>query len=215
MSEEKQYAERDLMAMDIAGNHYCRHIDHMTREQLHSKSDIAAELGWRDMQISELKAQRDALAAENTNLLPKAASELSNAWVLHKFWIGINAALMHMQVGRSYEAEQWLKGTIAGPGLEAPNLKLSDEIDAWANEQGKDSISHLRALEIIKAETPATAACLNSVRAEGVEILTGKLQQLIDEGVFDAKEIGVAAGAVHEGAQIAAQLRAAGYEVQE
>ncbi|MFE0584853.1 hypothetical protein [Pantoea vagans] len=62
MSEEKQYAERDLMAMDIAGNHYCRHVDHMTREKLHSKSDIAAELGWRDMQIAELKAQRDALA---------------------------------------------------------------------------------------------------------------------------------------------------------
>jgi hypothetical protein len=63
MSEEKQYAERDLMAMDIAGNHYCRHVDHMTREKLHSKSDIAAELGWRDMQIAKLTAERDALAA--------------------------------------------------------------------------------------------------------------------------------------------------------
>lgn len=64
MSEDNQYAERDLMALDEAGNHYIRHVDHMTREKLHSKSDIAAELGWRDMQIAELKAQRDALAAE-------------------------------------------------------------------------------------------------------------------------------------------------------
>lgn len=64
MSEVKQYAERDLMAMDIAGNHYCRHVDHMTREKLHSKSDIAAELGWRDMQVAKLTAERDALAAE-------------------------------------------------------------------------------------------------------------------------------------------------------
>lgn len=63
MSEVNQYAVRDLMAMDIAGNHYCRHVDHMTREQLHSKSDIAAELGWRDMQIAKLTAERDALAA--------------------------------------------------------------------------------------------------------------------------------------------------------
>ncbi|MBD8244379.1 hypothetical protein [Pantoea agglomerans] len=109
---------------------------------------------------------RDALAAENANLLPKAASELSNAWVLHKYWVGIHAALMHMQVGRTYEVEQWLKGTIAGPGIGAPNLKLTEEIDAWANEQRKDSISYLRALEIIKAETPATDAYLNSVRAE-------------------------------------------------
>lgn len=68
MSEVKQYAERDLMAMDIAGNHYCRHVDHMTREKLHSKSDIAAELGWRDMQIAKLTAEREALAAENVAL---------------------------------------------------------------------------------------------------------------------------------------------------
>lgn len=68
MSEEKQYAERDLIAMDVAGNHYCRHVSAMTREHLHSKSDIAAELGWRDWQIAELKEQRDALAAENAAL---------------------------------------------------------------------------------------------------------------------------------------------------
>lgn len=68
MSEVKQYAQRDIMELDEAGNHYIRHIDHMTREKLHSKSDIAAELGWRDMQIAELKAQRDALAAENAYL---------------------------------------------------------------------------------------------------------------------------------------------------
>lgn len=81
MSEEKQYAERDLMAMDIAGNHYCRHVDHMTREKLHSKSDIAAELGWRDMQIAELKAQRDALAAENAAMkeLAKGYADLADS----------------------------------------------------------------------------------------------------------------------------------------
>ena len=72
MSEVKQYAERDLMAMDIAGNHYCRHVSAMTREQLHSKSDIAAELGWRDMQIATLKAECDALAAEVVNIREQA-----------------------------------------------------------------------------------------------------------------------------------------------
>lgn len=61
---------------------------------------------------------------------------------------------------------------------------------------------------LLNIETPATDALLKAVRAEGIEILTGKLQQLIDEGVFDAKEMGVSAGAIHEGAQIAAQLRA-------
>ncbi|MBE5251592.1 hypothetical protein [Mixta mediterraneensis] len=55
---------------------------------------------------------------------------------------------------------------------------------------------------------PATDSYINSVRAEGVEMLSGKLQQLIDEGTFDAREIGVAAGAVYTGDQISAQLRA-------
>lgn len=51
---DKQYAERDAYELDMAGGYYCRHVSAMTREQLHSKSDIAAELGHRDMIIAEL-----------------------------------------------------------------------------------------------------------------------------------------------------------------
>lgn len=54
---DKQYAERDIMALDISGNHYSRHISAMTSEGLHSKSDIAAELAWRDARIAELEAR--------------------------------------------------------------------------------------------------------------------------------------------------------------
>lgn len=61
---EKIYAERDIIGMDSKGGHYCRHISAMTREGLHSKSDIAAELGFRDMVIAELEAKCAALAAE-------------------------------------------------------------------------------------------------------------------------------------------------------
>lgn len=131
MSEEKQYAERDLMAMDIAGNHYCRHVDHMTREQLHGKSDIAAELGWRDMQIAELKAQRDALAAENA-----ALKEFGDK--LNDMRNNLNGEGTGIQ-GRAEVACQQV-------ALEA----AMDEFDAIKN--------------------PATAAYLNSVRAEGVDM---------------------------------------------
>lgn len=51
-----QYAERDAMQLDKNGGYYSRHIQAMTREGLHSKSDIAAELAWRDQQIDQLKA---------------------------------------------------------------------------------------------------------------------------------------------------------------
>lgn len=56
-------------------------------------------------------------------------------------------------------------------------------------------------------ETPATDAYLAEMRAQGVEMLTTKLQQLIDEGNFEGDEVGLIAGAVYTGADIAAQLR--------
>lgn len=53
MSKPKQYAERDHMAL---GAHYIRHVEAMTAEGLHRKSDIAAELAQRDAAIAELSA---------------------------------------------------------------------------------------------------------------------------------------------------------------
>lgn len=49
-----QYKERDIMDLDDAGGYYFRHVNAMTGEKLHSKSDIAAELGHRDMLIDDL-----------------------------------------------------------------------------------------------------------------------------------------------------------------
>lgn len=64
---------------------------------------------------------------------------------------------------------------------------------------------HIHEMTTIK--TPATDAFLAEVRAQGVEMLTSKLQSLIDEGNFEGDEIGVIAGAVYTGADIAAQIR--------
>lgn len=112
----------------------------------------------------ELEAKCAALAAENAGLLPKAASELSNAWVLHKYLIGIQAAIMYLDNGNKKAAQEWLYGTIAGPGFDFPDEV--DDIEAWATHQMRGSISHAQALEIIKAETPATDAFLAEVRNE-------------------------------------------------
>lgn len=46
-----EYAERDILKQ---GSHYMRHIAAMTAEELHDKSDIAAELAHRDMEIERL-----------------------------------------------------------------------------------------------------------------------------------------------------------------
>ncbi|MDL0032909.1 MAG: hypothetical protein E7J61_02975 [Enterobacter hormaechei] len=114
--------------------------------------------------FAEADAMCAALAAENAYLVPKAASELSNAWVLHKYLIGIQAAIMYLDNGNKKAAQEWLYGTIAGPGFEFPDEV--EDIDAWATHQMRGSISHPQAIEIIKAETPATDAFLAEVRAQ-------------------------------------------------
>ena len=53
---DKQYAvgQRDIEQLD-EGGYYPRHIYAMTNEGLYSKSDIAAELAHRDLQIDMLR----------------------------------------------------------------------------------------------------------------------------------------------------------------
>lgn len=130
-----------------------------------------------DITMQNLEAKCEKLAAENAYLLPKAASELSNAWVLHKYLIGIQAAIMYLDGGSKKAAQEWLYGTIAGPGFEFPDEV--DDIDAWATHQLRGSISHPQALEIIKAETPATDAFLAEVRASA---LPENIAEIIDSG---------------------------------
>ena len=132
------------------------------------------ELRAADATIENLQMKAEKLAAENAGLLPKAASELSNAWVLHKYLIGIQAAIMYLDNGNKTAAQEWLYGTIAGPGFEFPDEV--EDIDAWATHQMRGSISHQQAIEIIKAETPATDAFLAEVRAHGVEMAMEHMQ---------------------------------------
>ena len=53
-SGQEQYGARDAMELDMQGEYYYRHVQAMTREGLGAKSDIAAELGYRDWQIDDL-----------------------------------------------------------------------------------------------------------------------------------------------------------------
>lgn len=131
--------------------------------------------------VVQLKQRLDAVVAECARLLPKAASELSNAWVLNKYWVGINAALMHLEMGRVDVAQEWLRNTIAGPGLDCPELEEVDDIDAWAAHQNRGSVSHAQALEIIKAETPATTAALAEVEAKAIEKFAEQQEEKLSE----------------------------------
>lgn len=49
-----EYAERDLRVLE-EGGYFSRHMEALTEENLREKSAIAAELAWRDRQISQLR----------------------------------------------------------------------------------------------------------------------------------------------------------------
>lgn len=74
---EKLYAERDIEELDSIGGYYCRHISAMTKEGLHNKTDIAAELGFRDAEIDRLKRE-----------LAEARAELASYKVGVEAWVG-------------------------------------------------------------------------------------------------------------------------------
>lgn len=65
---DKFYGERDEFSL---GQTYCDHVQAMTTEGLSSKSDIAAELAYRDVQIAQLKAQLSDARLANYKLLTK------------------------------------------------------------------------------------------------------------------------------------------------
>lgn len=56
------YPKVDILELDKAG-YYLKHTAAMTSEGLHRKSDIAAQLGVRDMRIAELEARVSELLA--------------------------------------------------------------------------------------------------------------------------------------------------------
>lgn len=66
----KLYANRDIMKLDELGKYYCNHVSAMTREKLHDKSDIAAELGYRDYLIDQLHHALDDACALLADVSP-------------------------------------------------------------------------------------------------------------------------------------------------
>lgn len=91
----RQYAERDIMALDKIGGHYSRHVAAMTAEGLHAKSDIAAELAYRDAEIARL---RD----EHAKLLRFARLNLSEWPETESFEIQEAAKVAGLAVGIEY-----------------------------------------------------------------------------------------------------------------
>ncbi|MEB5837069.1 hypothetical protein MXF26_12485 [Pantoea dispersa] len=152
----KHYAERDLLEMDRAGEFYGNHVMAMTAEQLHSKSDIAAELGWRDMQIANLKEQLTA----TTNSLTNAQEALKSAGIEADT---VQAGVMEL-VSRMNQ-------------VVAKGKELAEEAayvyGKYNDEMAPDMVCDGQTIQEffdVANSTKTTDAYLNAVRAEGVEM---------------------------------------------
>jgi hypothetical protein len=211
---EKQYAERDLIGLDAKGNHYCRHVMAMTSESLHSKSDIAAELGYRDLIISELNArlvdsQREFRSADITmqNLEAQLKQSKIDADCYKKGMEASNARLVQLAAENAGlkaafdEPQAYLSWHAIPPTWEDPlpcgeYLDVHDEA-GHKNSDGTDCWPVFAKPEI---ETPATDAFLAEVRAQGVDML-GQYHNF-SEKLFIQKEAQKFAARLRKGAAL-------------
>jgi hypothetical protein len=70
-----EYAERDAEKLDELGGFYFKHVSAMTGEALHSKSDIAAELAYRDAHIDYLEKKIQSALIAHPNAVPVLLQE--------------------------------------------------------------------------------------------------------------------------------------------
>lgn len=87
------YKERDAMELDAAGGFYSQHVMAMTSEQLHSKSDIAAELGYRDMVVNDLLTTLQSLVEIYDNDGSRLYTTETKQRALDKAKVAIDKAL--------------------------------------------------------------------------------------------------------------------------
>ncbi|WP_145531513.1 hypothetical protein [Yersinia kristensenii] len=123
-----------------------------------------------------LKAERDAglalisrLVFENAALTDKAASEISNSWLLHRAVMTIQAALHCIHSTNIYEAQCWLESIADDAELVIPPEMMLSDLQRWFDENMTGLITHAQAVEIIKAEMSATTQAINEIKAQGVD----------------------------------------------
>ncbi|QAX77658.1 hypothetical protein D5F51_03290 [Yersinia hibernica] len=153
---------------------------------------IAEALGITGAVAGDTIARVQQLVGENAVLTDKAASELSNAWLLHRTVMGTQAALFCITQGNLGQAREWLEGTTDEAQLEIPDGMEVNGLQGWFDENMAGHITHAKAVEIIKSETPATTQAINEIKAQGsiefAEFLKVQAKESLSRGdhyVFD------------------------------
>ncbi|ELJ6256767.1 hypothetical protein [Klebsiella michiganensis] len=106
------------------------------------------------------------------------------------------------------KAYQLLAAENVGLKAKMDKLALWPGIEFYSSSWEFNNNDGNEALEFMcDIETPATDRIVAGIKADGVEALADRLQKHLDEGDFSANEVGVIAGAIHCGREMAQQLR--------
>jgi len=162
---EKLYAQRDAYELDVTGSFYIRHVSAMTSEGLHSKADIAAELGYRDSVISKLKADYDKLAAESAQMksIIDAVTDLNAEPTYHEG--GMGCGLEDRGIHDRYEAMRH--------GWDQAMERVYGEVIPCAEELD------------FKDTDAAIAELKSDARKEGIIFATNKILAAWESGFID------------------------------
>lgn len=144
-------------------------IEDQRNAALNACTLIADALGIKGAVAGDTIAKVHQLVGENAGLTDKAASELSNSWLLHRTMMGAQAALFCITQGNLGQAREWLEGTTDEAQLEIPDGMEVNGLQGWFDENMTGLITHAKAVEIIKAEMSVTTQALNDAEARGVD----------------------------------------------
>ncbi|WP_145517655.1 hypothetical protein [Yersinia mollaretii] len=171
-------------------------IENERNAALNTCTLIAEALGITGAVAGDTIARVQQLVSENTTLTNKAASELSNAWLLHRTVMGAQAALFCITQGNLGQAREWLEGTTDEAQLEIPDGMDVNGLQHWFDENMVDHITHAKAVEIIKTEITATTRALNEIKAqsriESTYFTANRLLAAFEHGFIDKPEKEVA-----------------------
>lgn len=174
---------------------------------LNTCSLITEALGITGAVAGDTIARLQQLVGENAALTDKAASELSNAWLLHRAVMTIQAALHCIHGTNIYEAKCWLESIADDAELVIPPEMMLSDLQRWFDENMTGLITHAKAVEIIKAEMSATTQEINEIKAQGVDELAEAFNSWADDSNGDYEAERHWAVASKEALSFAASLR--------
>ncbi|ELI8046776.1 TPA: hypothetical protein ACPZI4_004437 [Yersinia enterocolitica] len=146
---------------------------------------IAEALGITGAVAGDTIARVQQLVGENAALTDKAASELSNSWLLHRTVMGTQAALFCITQGNLSQAREWLEGTTDEAQLEIPDGMEVNRLQGWFDENMAGHITHAKAVEIIKSETPATTQAISEIKTQTIETAADDLSGQNNIGAYE------------------------------